>query len=102
MLVRYNSWKKDVQLSSISGGTDIISCFALGNPILPAFHTAMIRSRTQSQSKEQQKQLPTPVTEVNTPQESATSSKNKPHVPSNTGQQMSSRETATLPNQVSN
>ncbi|HJP05748.1 MAG: acetoacetate--CoA ligase [Chromatiales bacterium] len=24
-----------VQLSSISGGTDIISCFALGNPILP-------------------------------------------------------------------
>ena len=31
----YNNWKKDVQLSSISGGTDIISCFALGNPILP-------------------------------------------------------------------
>ena len=31
----YNHWKKDVQLSSISGGTDIISCFALGNPILP-------------------------------------------------------------------
>ncbi len=31
----YNHWKKDVQLSSISGGTDIISCFALGNPLLP-------------------------------------------------------------------
>ena len=31
----YNHWKEDVQLSSISGGTDIISCFALGNPILP-------------------------------------------------------------------
>ena len=25
----------DVQLSSISGGTDIVSCFALGNPLLP-------------------------------------------------------------------
>ena len=31
----YNSVKKDVQLSSISGGTDIISCFMLGNPMLP-------------------------------------------------------------------
>ena len=31
----YNQWKEDVQLASISGGTDIISCFALGNPILP-------------------------------------------------------------------
>jgi len=30
----YNKVKSDVQLSSISGGTDIISCFALGNPIL--------------------------------------------------------------------
>ncbi len=27
--------KPGVQLSSISGGTDIISCFALGNPLLP-------------------------------------------------------------------
>ena len=27
----------DIQLSSISGGTDIISCFALGNPILPVY-----------------------------------------------------------------
>jgi acetoacetyl-CoA synthetase len=31
----YRDWKKDVQLSSIAGGTDIISCFMLGNPILP-------------------------------------------------------------------
>ena len=33
----YTNWKSDVQLSSISGGTDIISCFALGNPLLPVF-----------------------------------------------------------------
>ncbi|UYM17167.1 acetoacetate--CoA ligase [Endozoicomonas euniceicola] len=31
----YRSVKNDVCLSSISGGTDIISCFALGNPTLP-------------------------------------------------------------------
>jgi len=31
----YRHVKEDVQLSSISGGTDIISCFALGNPLLP-------------------------------------------------------------------
>jgi acetoacetyl-CoA synthetase len=29
--------KHDAQLSSISGGTDIISCFALGNPISPVY-----------------------------------------------------------------
>ncbi len=29
----YSAIKPDVQLSSISGGTDIVSCFALGNPI---------------------------------------------------------------------
>ena len=29
--------KADVCLSSISGGTDIVSCFALGNPILPVW-----------------------------------------------------------------
>src|SRR5690606_14250238 len=29
--------KGDVQLSSISGGTDIVSCFALGNPTLPVW-----------------------------------------------------------------
>ena len=33
----YDCWKSDVQLSSISGGTDIISCFALGNPNLPVY-----------------------------------------------------------------
>ncbi|MDP1602407.1 MAG: acetoacetate--CoA ligase [Legionella sp.] len=33
----YEHIKKDVQLSSISGGTDIVSCFALGNPILPVY-----------------------------------------------------------------
>lgn len=31
----YSNIKKDVCLSSISGGTDIVSCFALGNPLLP-------------------------------------------------------------------
>jgi acetoacetyl-CoA synthetase len=31
----YDAIAGDVQLSSISGGTDIISCFAAGNPILP-------------------------------------------------------------------
>jgi acetoacetyl-CoA synthetase len=29
----YDHVKRDVQLASISGGTDIIACFALGNPI---------------------------------------------------------------------
>ena len=31
----YREIKDDLQLSSISGGTDIISCFALGSPVLP-------------------------------------------------------------------
>ena len=31
----YRQVKPDVQLASISGGTDIVSCFALGCPILP-------------------------------------------------------------------
>jgi acetoacetyl-CoA synthetase len=31
----YREVKPDLQLSSISGGTDIVSCFALGNPLLP-------------------------------------------------------------------
>ncbi|MCX6235351.1 MAG: acetoacetate--CoA ligase [Bacteroidetes bacterium] len=35
----YRDWKKDVQLSSISGGTDIISCFVLGNPMLPVYRS---------------------------------------------------------------
>jgi acetoacetyl-CoA synthetase len=33
----YRCVKPDVRLSSISGGTDIISCFALGNPIGPVW-----------------------------------------------------------------
>jgi len=33
----YREVKDDVQLSSISGGTDIVSCFALGNPLLPVY-----------------------------------------------------------------
>ena len=33
----YDNVKKDLQLSSICGGTDIISCFMLGNPILPVY-----------------------------------------------------------------
>ena len=33
----YETVKEDVQLSSISGGTDIISCFMLGNPVLPVY-----------------------------------------------------------------
>lgn len=33
----YREIKPDVQLASISGGTDIVSCFALGNPLLPVF-----------------------------------------------------------------
>jgi acetoacetyl-CoA synthetase len=33
----YSDVKKDVQLSSISGGTDIVSCFMLGNPALPVY-----------------------------------------------------------------
>jgi acetoacetyl-CoA synthetase len=33
----YRAIKKDVCLSSISGGTDIISCFIVGNPILPVW-----------------------------------------------------------------
>ncbi|RJG09192.1 acetoacetate--CoA ligase [Pseudomonas cavernicola] len=31
----YREIKSDLCLSSISGGTDIVSCFALGNPVLP-------------------------------------------------------------------
>jgi acetoacetyl-CoA synthetase len=33
----YSNVKKDILLSSISGGTDIISCFMLGNPNLPVY-----------------------------------------------------------------
>lgn len=33
----YGRIKRDVHLASVSGGTDIISCFALGNPIAPVW-----------------------------------------------------------------
>lgn len=33
----YKHIKKDLQLSSVAGGTDIISCFGAGNPILPVY-----------------------------------------------------------------
>jgi len=33
----YQHIKSDVQLSSISGGSDIISCFVLGNPLMPVY-----------------------------------------------------------------
>ncbi|OLP45768.1 acetoacetate--CoA ligase [Rhizobium oryziradicis] len=33
----YEGIKADVQLSSISGGTDIVSCFVLGNPVKPVW-----------------------------------------------------------------
>ena len=37
----YENIKPDVCLSSISGGTDIISCFALGSPVLPVWRGEM-------------------------------------------------------------
>jgi acetoacetyl-CoA synthetase len=33
----YQGIKRDICLSSISGGTDIVSCFVLGNPTLPVY-----------------------------------------------------------------
>lgn len=33
----YNHIKSDIHLASISGGTDIVSCFVLGNPVSPVF-----------------------------------------------------------------
>lgn len=33
----YEGIKADVQLASISGGTDIVSCFVLGNPVKPVW-----------------------------------------------------------------
>jgi acetoacetyl-CoA synthetase len=33
----YRDVKERLMLSSISGGTDIVSCFALGNPLLPVY-----------------------------------------------------------------
>ena len=40
----YQQIKEDMQLSSISGGTDIVSCFALGNPTLPV-HAGELQCR---------------------------------------------------------
>jgi acetoacetyl-CoA synthetase len=33
----YREVKQDILLASISGGTDIVSCFVLGNPVLPVW-----------------------------------------------------------------
>lgn len=33
----YGAIKKDLHLASISGGTDIVSCFVLGNPLVPVW-----------------------------------------------------------------
>jgi len=33
----YDNIKRDLHLASISGGTDIVSCFVLGNPIAPVW-----------------------------------------------------------------
>ncbi len=33
----YGAVKKDLQLASIAGGTDLNGCFALGNPMLPVY-----------------------------------------------------------------
>jgi acetoacetyl-CoA synthetase len=40
----YRSVKSDVRLSSMSGGTDLISCFVLGNPLAPV-HRGEIQCR---------------------------------------------------------
>ena len=37
----YREIKSDLQLSSISGGTDINGCFALGNPLLPVYRSQL-------------------------------------------------------------
>ena len=33
----YKNIKKNVHLASVSGGTDILSCFVLGDPTLPVY-----------------------------------------------------------------
>ena len=40
----HNNIKGDVQLSSLSGGVDMLSCFAAGNPIGSA-HTGQLKNR---------------------------------------------------------
>ncbi|HES58355.1 MAG TPA: acetoacetate--CoA ligase, partial [Firmicutes bacterium] len=39
----YREIKQDLQLASISGGTDIVSCFALGCPIAPVYRGELQR-----------------------------------------------------------
>ena len=41
----YSKVKRDVWLTSISGGTDIASCFALGNPTGPVYRGEFADSR---------------------------------------------------------
>ena len=38
----YREIKQDILLASISGGTDIVSCFVLGNPVLPVYRLSLI------------------------------------------------------------
>ena len=33
----YKKIKSDVHLASISGGTDLVSCFVLSNPMMPVY-----------------------------------------------------------------
>ncbi|WP_045856420.1 acetoacetate--CoA ligase [Teredinibacter purpureus] len=37
----YNRLKRDLMLASISGGTDILGCFFLGNPTLPVYRSEL-------------------------------------------------------------
>ncbi|MGI9257497.1 MAG: acetoacetate--CoA ligase [Gammaproteobacteria bacterium] len=37
----YRDIKPDLQLSSVAGGTDIISCFGAGNPVLPVYRSEL-------------------------------------------------------------
>ena len=39
--IRLSKIKSDVHLASISGGSDIISCFVLGDPIMPVYRGEM-------------------------------------------------------------
>ena len=47
----YREIKKDLQVASIAGGTDLNGCFALGNPLLPVYAggTAVSRSGYEGQ-----------------------------------------------------
>ena len=47
----YRDVKPDVRLSSISGGTDIISCFALGNPIGPVYRGELQCARARHEGR---------------------------------------------------